>query len=356
MPYSDPFIGARAAALALGLVLDEQYASKDFLSLQQEGVAVLRAVGRHLPWKHYYATLRSLLKLADKLSSHAAGSSEGPSSRERLLFAAICSLLEAWHYDVEAPAPAPAVAATAENKVDEQGARDEKEEEEEEEGEEEEEDGDGVEGGAKASALLLLLLLLLLPLLTTRHPLGAHTLAGALALRLLVRESKDRKGQKQREVRPRVAVAISQLLVMVPASLPADTSIATATTGAGAGAGAKYLQRGMRAGLLSTLVMDIVATLRSRDMAVRQSAREGLEGVLRASGMGVLRPIMYELQQQLREGYMRHVCNYSVRAPLVTALRSNGNKSKDKDKDKDSGADGALGEYTPLPRRRHLHF
>ena len=36
----------------------------------------------------------------------------------------------------------------------------------------------------------------------------------------------------------------------------------------------------------------------------------------------MLRPVLYELQQQLKEGYMRHVCNYTVRAVLVAALQS----------------------------------
>ena len=57
-------------------------------------------MGQHLPWKHYYATLRSLLKLADTLSSRTGSSSEGAGARERLLFSATCSLLDAWHFDI----------------------------------------------------------------------------------------------------------------------------------------------------------------------------------------------------------------------------------------------------------------
>ena len=66
--------------------------------------------------------------------------------------------------------------------------------------------------------------------------------------------------------------------------------------------------------------MDVVSTLKSKDLSVRHSARQGLVGILEVSGLGVLRPVLYELQQQLKEGYMRHVCNYTVRAVLVAAL------------------------------------
>ena len=64
--------------------------------------------------------------------------------------------------------------------------------------------------------------------------------------------------------------------------------------------------------------------------------------MLRASGMGVLRPIVYELQQQLREGYMRHVCNYSVRTVLVAALQGEGGGADGKD-----GGDRSRGGYSP---------
>ena len=92
-----------------------------------------------------------------------------------------------------------------------------------------------------------------------------------------------------------MAIAIANLLIKVPPSSHENENLSSGTSStvnantvknpAPAQAAVNNGKNGVmssRSGLLRTLLMDVVSTLKSKDLSVRHSARQGLVGIWRS--------------------------------------------------------------------------
>ncbi|EKU22502.1 hypothetical protein NGA_0480900 [Nannochloropsis gaditana CCMP526] len=109
---------------------------------------------------------------------------------------------------------------------------------------------------------------------------------------LLLKDSKDKEGGKQKVLRAPMALALLKLIKMLPRT--------------------SYEQE------LTRLFMSVCGTLRSRDSNVRDAAREVLAKMAQDLGPTYLGMIIKELKGALREGYMLHIRIFT----LHTVLRS----------------------------------
>ena len=80
------------------------------------------------------------------------------------------------------------------------------------------------------------------------------------------------------------------------------------------------MPRAQKEALFTSLIIKVCGTLRSRDSGNRDIARESLAEMVLTMGLGSLKSVVYELQQQLTEGFQRHICNYTVRSVLTAVL------------------------------------
>ena len=72
--------------------------------------------------------------------------------------------------------------------------------------------------------------------------------------------------------------------------------------------------------LFMSLVIRVVSTLRSKDASARDAARESLAKMVLTAGVDSLYAVIYELEHSLKEGYQRHVRNYTLRGLLAAVL------------------------------------
>ena len=146
----------------------------------------------HLPWKHYYASVRSLLKLADISSSNDSSKSTG---KERLIFSTICGILDAWHFSITVERSA----QSHELVNDHEMVQEEQEEEEDGGG------GDGDEGETEDRPSAGHIDVSLSPASSSGQTALAALTQSLIPtlLRLMENESKDKKGNKVRKFVPR---------------------------------------------------------------------------------------------------------------------------------------------------------
>ena len=296
-------------------------------------------IGLHLPWTQYFALIKTILKQLDRQKAE----------KEKVLLAALCSVLDSFHFEFEGDEEAegievPALSLsrktmkprnkklTIEEKVEGRMRLEEEENEggslmvrkvkqdkdgndvveeavegieEEEENKElltkvpeddinENENGEEEEVEAEGGAQ------------STTPVNKSHTIARAVVNSVmpwvkvfLLKEEKDHKGNKSKTVRPMVALALTKLISRLHAPVVSED---------------------VKSNLFSSLVIRVVDTLRSRDSAARDAARESLAKMVLTMGLGSLNAVLYELQHSLTEGYQRHVCNYTIRYLLTTVL------------------------------------
>lgn len=299
---------------------------------------LLSFTGLHLPWTQYFALIKTILKQLDRQKVE----------KEKVLLAALCSVLDSFHFEFEGDEEAegievPALSLsrktmkprnkklTIEEKVEGRMLLEEEENEggslmvrkvkqdkdgndvveeaveaieEEEENKEllvkisddtnENENGEEEEVEAEGVA-------------QPTTPINkSHTIARAVVNSVmpwvkvfLLKEEKDHKGNKSKTVRPMVALALTKLISRLHAPVVSED---------------------VKSNLFSSLVIRVVDTLRSRDSAARDAARESLAKMVMTMGLGSLNAVLYELQHSLTEGYQRHVCNYTIRYLLTTVL------------------------------------
>jgi len=82
--------------LSYHFLCGNEFSKKDHLTLMQEAGLFLGSICLHLPWNHYFSTVKTLLKQLDK----------GKVEKEKLLLSALCAVLDSFHFDIHASSPA----------------------------------------------------------------------------------------------------------------------------------------------------------------------------------------------------------------------------------------------------------
>jgi hypothetical protein len=96
--------------------------------------------------------------------------------------------------------------------------------------------------------------------------------------------------------------------------------VAVALTKLVARLGAPTVSKEKSDDLFMSLVIRVVSTLRSKDASARDAARESLAKMVQTAGVDSLYAVIYELEHSLKEGYQRHVRNYTLRGLLAAVL------------------------------------
>ena len=87
--------------LSYHFLCGNEFSKKDHLTLMQEAGLFLGSICLHLPWNHYFSTVKTLLKQLDK----------GKVEKEKLLLSALCAVLDSFHFDIHASSPATVLTA-----------------------------------------------------------------------------------------------------------------------------------------------------------------------------------------------------------------------------------------------------
>jgi len=301
--------------IAFAPLMSDEYLRKEFHALKTEAGKLIGCICLALPWTQYHGTLRKILKELDKLTKKrkavevaahekhhgnaAGGGASGGSSiikqltadfetREKFLITAMCSVLDAFHFDTSEDV---SVEDAPEENVDA-----EEEEEGAAEAATEAADADAEISGADRSS---------------SAPVSSISQSAIRSIypwvkSFLLKEEIDKEGQKSKVVRPMVAVAMTKMIAKL-----SPMSVADVSTNA---------TENKKRDLFVGLVMTIVTTLKNRDATARDTARSALAQMIKAMGMESLCAVLYELNHSLTEGYQRHVRVYSVRAILSDIL------------------------------------
>jgi hypothetical protein len=298
---------------------------------------LLPFTGLHLPWTQYFALIKTILKQLDRQKVE----------KEKVLLAALCSVLDSFHFEFEGDEEAegievPALSLsrktmkprnkklTVEEKVEGRMLLEEEENEggglmarkvkQDKDGNDVVEEAvEGIEEEEETKELLAKVpeddinengeeeeVEVEVGAQSTTPANKSHTIARAVVNSVmpwvkvfLLKEEKDHKGNKSKTVRPMVALALTKLISRLHAPVVSED---------------------VKSNLFSSLVIRVVDTLRSRDSAARDAARESLAKMVLTMGLSSLNAVLYELQHSLTEGYQRHVCNYTIRYLLTTVL------------------------------------
>lgn len=268
--------------MALHHLTSKDFVRKDHLQLMNEAANLVGAAGAHLPWGAYFSTLKGLIKLLERCDEE----------REKIQIGALCHYLDSFHFDMSGSA-----AAAAMDTDDATGKEVEQEEEEEEDEEvEEEEPQDPVAGTEQVTPKKIAWTA---PEIDIPRTVQLTILPWVGVF--LLNEQKDHKGNKMKVIRPMVVVAMTKLIKRL--EMPA-------------------VSKEQKAALMHGLIVKVVGTLKVRDASARDIARDSLAKMILTVGMGTLHPVLYELQQQLTEGFYRHICNYTTRSVLTAVLEN----------------------------------
>jgi len=270
--------------IAIHHLTSKDFVRKDHLQLMNEAANLIGAAGAHLPWGAYFSTLKSLIKLLERCDDE----------REKIQIGALCHYLDSFHFDMSGGAAAAAAATamdtddTVDVAVTKEEANEDCDEDEDDEGEEEEQQNETsapkkIAWTAPEVDVPRTVQLTILPWIGV----------------FLLSEQKDHKGKQMKVIRPMVVVAMTKLIKRL--EMPA-------------------VSKEQKAALLHGLIVKVVGTLKVRDASARDIARDSLAKMVLTMGMGSLHPVLYELQQQLTEGFYRHICNYTTRSVLTTVL------------------------------------
>jgi len=257
-------------------------------TLLHESILATAAVARRLSWSHYNGLFRRFLREISLVDLTPVGQS--PASRERALVNGLCHVLDVFHFPLTPPSSSAdqdekgstdAVSTMADSEMGGamQNGREDKgggKAEDEAEGVRERSISNPPTDALKKDVIWRAVTTQLLP-----------SLRG-----LLLKDSKDKEGGKQKVLRAPMALALLKLIKMLPRT--------------------SYEQE------LTRLFMSVCGTLRSRDSNVRDAAREVLAKMAQDLGPTYLGMIIKELKGALREGYMLHIRIFT----LHTVLRS----------------------------------
>lgn len=257
--------------LGLHLLSSSEFVKKDHLPLMQEAANFLGSIAYQLPWSNYLFLLKSILKRLDR----------GDVEKEKVYIVAICAILDSFHFDLTKSLNlhVDALEETTIN-IDEG--------EDEVEIDAEPSKMESIEGTNDS-------------VIISASPI-AETLVNSILpwVRVfLLKEDVDQKGNKTKVVRPAIAVAIAKLVMKLNAHVISDDK---------------------KTAIFKNLIISVIGTLRSRDVAVRDLARDSLAKIINTMGLAVLYEVIYELQHMLKEGYQLHVCSYTIRYLLNHVL------------------------------------
>jgi hypothetical protein len=328
--------------LGYHFLFSDEFQKKDHQALMQEAAQFVGAVGLHLQWNHYFSAIKTILKQLGK----------GKTEKEKVLLSALCALLDSFHFDLRGekvleglvlPDNAHAqelgrAIKTSKGKgepraglakVESALKQQRQEDEDSDHGSVEngdnamDERGDRV-GGEEQEEVDEELVVAPVSLeeveemeveVETPSAVGAQqtpkeesylVIARAVVNNILpwvkiflLKEEKDHKGNKSHTVQPHVALALTKLIRRLEAPVVSEA---------------------FRSHLFTNLVISVVTTLKSRDASARDIARESLSRMISTLGLGSMKSVFYELTMILKEGFQRHVCNYTVKSILNTAM------------------------------------
>ena len=308
--------------LAYHFLFSDEFQKKDHLSLMQESAAFVGAVGKHLRWNHYLNTIKTLLKQLEK----------GKADREKVLLTGVCAILDSFHFNLKGKRAAVLKALPDRQGINDLMALPDREKREKGGGggkggkaaaeeeidyadngvEADDEDfdaqaaaataaaseGDEKDGGAVMEVEP--------EAEEEEEDLSYISIAQTLVNSVLpwvqvflLKEGKDHKGHTTRTVQPHVALALTKLIQRL------EEPVVTAL---------------YKHNLFTNLVIRVISTLKSHDTSGRDAARDCLAKMITTLGLGSLKSVLFELQYALKEGFQRHVCNYTVRTILRLVL------------------------------------
>lgn len=258
--FSNSTVNGVILPLVLHFVYETHAKSQE--SLRAEAAACVGSAAGLLGWSHYLSLLRRLLKSID-----------GHVEMEGAIIMSICAVVDHFHFE------APGAATQWQKSSDSKKQRDNKPVEAEED-EEEKEGSSKVQGNMETQVL----------------PLLYSYLFKSAASKKSSKKSRDDDGEStslsEEAVSVRVPLALA--VVKVLRRLRAET-----------------FQRE-----LPKLLLKFANLLKSKDEAVRVSARTTLVRIAVELGSSFLLPIVEELRHTLRDGYMVHVLSFTVHALL----------------------------------------
>eukprot|EP01034_Spumella_vulgaris_P023353 gene23353-29566_t len=324
--------------LGYHFLFSDEFQKKDHQALMQEAAQFVGAVGLHLQWNHYFSAIKTLLKQLGK----------GKTEKEKVLLSALCALLDSFHFDLSGEkvleglilpdnahaqelgrAIKTSKAKTPLAKVENSALSKQQREEDEDSDHGSVENGDNAmdeNGNAVEQVEVEVDQALSAPPLdiepeqeemdvyveqavaVAQTPKEESYLVISRAVVnnilpwvkiFLLKEEKDHKGNKSHTVQPHVALALTKLIRRLEAPVVSEA---------------------FRSHLFTNLVISVVTTLKSRDASARDIARESLSRMISTLGLGSMKSVFYELTMILKEGFQRHVCNYTVKTILNTAM------------------------------------
>ena len=251
--------------LAYPMLTSEEFSKKECSPLVMEAAIFIGAAAQHLGWSQYLNVIKFLLR---QLDLHIA-------QRERFLLQAMCSVLDSFHFDTS---------LSAEELLQIQGAN-ATIGEIEIELEDEYNSGTLIAETNQKNAVVEGVLNTVIPWVRV----------------FLLKDVKDHKGSESKTVRPLVAVALVKLISKLQAPLVSDER---------------------KEAFLDNLILNVVSVLKSRDSDARDAARESLGKMVQTYGMRLLRRVLFELDKSMKEGYQRHVRNYTIRSLLADCTQN----------------------------------
>ncbi|KAI9911099.1 hypothetical protein PsorP6_009377 [Peronosclerospora sorghi] len=262
--FSNATVHSILVPLLLHFVYESNVKSQE--SLRVEAAACVGSAAGLLGWSHYLSLLRRLLKSID-----------GHAEMESAIIMTICAVLEHFHFDIPgAAAEWRTTDAVCKEETDTEGAdADDNEVDDEDDGRR----STKVQDNMETQILPMLYSYLFKVVNPKKSSKGKETDGDVTAL------PRD-------TVSVRVPLALA--VVMVLRRLHADT-----------------FQRE-----LPKLLLKFVNLLKSKDEAVRVSARTTIVRMAVELGASFLFPIVEELRHTLRDGYMVHVLSFTVHALL----------------------------------------
>ncbi|RYH20559.1 hypothetical protein EON65_23095, partial [archaeon] len=273
----------------------DEFSKKLHQKLLEEVTAFFGPLALHLPWNHFYALMKRLLKLMNRAGDE----------KEKFVQNSLCAVLDAFHFDMTVSnISSPVTVKVGEVAVTKLAIkRVEADEEEDEDDDDKDYDVEEKQVPEVAEVTKSVGKDEEKPTSFLRNNI-ALTVINQIIPWLkgeLVKVVKDQHGDKTEKIQTNMALAVTNLIKHL------EPPIVTTE---------------FRLGLFSNVIISVVNTLKSRDVKVRDVARSALSKMIGIIGLGSLAPVLYEMRSALREGYQRHVNAYTVRSLLSTVLEN----------------------------------
>lgn len=256
--------------LAFYPLLSDEFKKKEHAVLLQESSSLIGAIASYLKWGQYYSLIKVLLKQLRRNRE-----------KEKIFLSTLCSVLDSFHFELTLRFTEDETSKVVEEEVV---------------NEDEESDNENEIGDAEPEQSI--------PTLPTANANIIQCVLKSIYPQVksfLIKHGKDHTGGKTEVVRPLVAVALIKLLKRLEPPL---------------------LSNEKRNGMFINLVLNVINTLKTKDSAARDVARDSLAKMVTSMGLESLGLVLNELKHSLSQGYQRHVRNYTVRS-LLTAVLEN---------------------------------